>query len=89
MSHWHMHVPAADDVLSAIGVHQRAGISRTGPISGVMIFRKTPAARDLFASWHEEWKRFNGRDQMALVRAPAGDGRAGASPARHLERPSS
>lgn len=39
--------------------------------SGVMIFRKTPATRDLFASWHEEWKRFNGRDQMALTRALA------------------
>jgi predicted nucleic acid-binding protein len=27
MSHWHMHVPAAVDVLGAIGIHQRAGIS--------------------------------------------------------------
>jgi len=27
LSHWHMHVPAADDVLGAIGVHQRAEIS--------------------------------------------------------------
>ena len=27
LSHWHMHVPAADDVLGAIGIHQRAGIS--------------------------------------------------------------
>ena len=27
LSHWHMHVPAADDVLDAIGIHQRAGIS--------------------------------------------------------------
>jgi len=26
-SRWHMHVPAADDVLDAIGIHQRAGIS--------------------------------------------------------------
>ena len=26
-SHWRMHVPAADDVLGAIGVHQRTGIS--------------------------------------------------------------
>jgi predicted nucleic acid-binding protein len=26
-SHWHTHVPAADDVLGAIGVHQRVGIS--------------------------------------------------------------
>ena len=27
LSHWHMHVPAADDVMGAIGIHQRAGIS--------------------------------------------------------------
>ena len=27
LSHWHMHVPGADDVLGAIGIHQRAGIS--------------------------------------------------------------
>ena len=27
LSHWHMHVPAADDVLGAIGICQRAGIS--------------------------------------------------------------
>ena len=27
MSHWHVQVPAADDVLGAIGIHQRAGIS--------------------------------------------------------------
>jgi predicted nucleic acid-binding protein len=27
LSRWHTHVPAADDVLGAIGVHQRTGIS--------------------------------------------------------------
>lgn len=27
LSRWRMHVPAADDVLGAIGVHQRTGIS--------------------------------------------------------------
>jgi predicted nucleic acid-binding protein len=27
LSRWHMHVPAADDVLGAIGIHQRTGIS--------------------------------------------------------------
>lgn len=27
LSHWHVHVPAADDVLGAIGIHQRTGIS--------------------------------------------------------------
>ncbi|HEY6310017.1 MAG TPA: PIN domain-containing protein [Streptosporangiaceae bacterium] len=27
LSHWHGHVPAADDVLGAIGIHQRTGIS--------------------------------------------------------------
>ena len=26
-SRWHLHVPAADDVLAAIGIHQRTGIS--------------------------------------------------------------
>ena len=27
LSRWHVHVPAADDVLGAIGLHQRTGIS--------------------------------------------------------------
>jgi predicted nucleic acid-binding protein len=27
LSHWHAHVPAADDVIGAIGIHQRTGIS--------------------------------------------------------------
>lgn len=27
LSHWRVHVPAADDVLGAIGLHQRTGIS--------------------------------------------------------------
>ncbi len=27
LSRWYVHVPAADDVLAAIGIHQRAGIS--------------------------------------------------------------
>ena len=27
LSRWHVHVPAADDVLGAIGLHQRAGLS--------------------------------------------------------------
>jgi predicted nucleic acid-binding protein len=26
-SRWYLHVPAADDVLAVIGIHQRAGIS--------------------------------------------------------------
>ncbi|MBV9204237.1 MAG: PIN domain-containing protein [Actinobacteria bacterium] len=26
-SRWHLHIPAADDVLAAIGIHQRTGIS--------------------------------------------------------------
>jgi predicted nucleic acid-binding protein len=26
-SRWHVHVPAAEDVLGAIGIHQRTGIS--------------------------------------------------------------
>lgn len=27
LSHWYVHVPASDDVLGAIGLHQRTGIS--------------------------------------------------------------
>ncbi|HLK73753.1 MAG TPA: PIN domain-containing protein [Streptosporangiaceae bacterium] len=27
LSRWHVHVPAADDVLGAVGIHQRSGIS--------------------------------------------------------------
>jgi hypothetical protein len=39
--------------------------------SGVMLFRRSDAVAALFASWHEEWKRFRKRDQMALARATA------------------
>jgi predicted nucleic acid-binding protein len=27
LAHWHVHTPAADDVLAAIDIHQRAGTS--------------------------------------------------------------
>lgn len=45
--------------------------SRTFYSSAVMLFRRSAAVAALFASWHEEWKRFAEMDQMALVRAEA------------------
>jgi hypothetical protein len=37
--------------------------------SGVFLFDKSQAAVDLFATWYEEWLRFQDVDQLALCRA--------------------
>lgn len=42
--------------------------------SGMILFRRTPEVDRLFETWHEEWRRFGGRDQCALVRAVARTG---------------
>jgi hypothetical protein len=42
--------------------------------AGVMLWRRGPDADRFFAAWHEEWQRFQGRDQFALVRALARTG---------------
>jgi hypothetical protein len=42
--------------------------------SGVILFRRTAAVDHLFDTWHEEWRRFGGQDQCALVRAIARTG---------------
>ena len=41
------------------------------PNGGVMLFRRCPDARRLFESWAAEWSIFQGRDQLALMRAIA------------------
>jgi Glycosyl transferase family 8 len=42
--------------------------------SGVLLFRRNRRTADLFARWHEEWNRFGGEDQLALIRAIASSG---------------
>lgn len=42
--------------------------------SGLILFRQSPVVDQLFEIWHEEWRRFGGRDQCALVRAVARTG---------------
>lgn len=37
--------------------------------SGVILWRGTPKTQLLFQAWHEEWKKFQKQDQMALARA--------------------
>ncbi|WP_233860283.1 glycosyltransferase [Paraburkholderia sp. HD33-4] len=37
--------------------------------SGVLLFRRSEKVERMFNCWHEEWRRFGGRDQCALVRA--------------------
>jgi hypothetical protein len=55
----------------------RLGLTgRTFFNSGVMLFRKSDTVAELFATWHQEWERFRGRDQLALVRATALTGSA-------------
>lgn len=36
---------------------------------GVIFFRKCEAVKDFFAAWREEWERWRGQDQGALLRA--------------------
>lgn len=36
---------------------------------GVFAFRRCDRVRAFFAAWHEEWQRWGGRDQAALLRA--------------------
>jgi hypothetical protein len=36
---------------------------------GVFAFRRTPAVTNLFALWHEEWKKYRGSNQYTLLRA--------------------
>lgn len=42
--------------------------------SGVILFRSGETTDRLYAAWHEEWRRFGGMDQCALVRASARTG---------------
>jgi lipopolysaccharide biosynthesis glycosyltransferase len=42
--------------------------------SGVMLFQRSPRQAEMFTRWHQEWNRFGGEDQLALVRAIAGTG---------------
>ena len=37
--------------------------------AGVMAWKKDPASDQLFEAWHQEWLRFQHRDQAALARA--------------------
>jgi SAM-dependent methyltransferase len=37
--------------------------------SGVIAFRRSPAAQKLFTAWHQEWLRWAQHDQLALARA--------------------
>lgn len=36
---------------------------------GVFAFRRCPRVKGFFDAWHEEWQRWGGRDQAALLRA--------------------
>ena len=36
---------------------------------GVFFFRKSPQVHTLFAAWREEWQKWRGQDQAALLRA--------------------
>ncbi|MBW4657728.1 MAG: hypothetical protein KME15_03575 [Drouetiella hepatica Uher 2000/2452] len=48
---------------------QRLPGSTTHFNSGVMLWRDTLAVQTLFQQWHEEWRKFQKHDQLALVRA--------------------
>lgn len=39
------------------------------PQAGVIAWRRSDGARRLFAAWRDEWLRFRGQDQAALIRA--------------------
>lgn len=70
----------AIEVHAKLGHHEPEEISQTlrtcsGSIpyfnSGVIVWRACAEANRLFSAWHEEWRRFQGRDQLALIRAIA------------------
>jgi|GEM_PF-1651769 len=42
--------------------------------SGVMLFEQNGRVARMFSRWHQEWNRFGGEDQLALVRAIAATG---------------
>jgi hypothetical protein len=42
--------------------------------TGVLLWRKSPAVDQFFAAWHQEWQRFQQRDQFAFCRALAETG---------------
>jgi hypothetical protein len=42
--------------------------------SGVMLFEQSARTGRMFSRWHQEWNRFGGEDQLALVRAIAATG---------------
>jgi hypothetical protein len=61
---WEVNIQERDFTLEAIG-HDENFLN-----SGVIFFRKSPAAAALFKAWQDEWPRFAQWDeQLALTRA--------------------
>ena len=50
---------------------QRCGSEMPFFNTGVLLWRQCQAVDDFFQAWHEEWLRFQQRDQFAFVRALA------------------
>ena len=55
----------------ALYTRRLCGLSTSQLNSGVMLFRRGPQSQRLFDAWGREWERFQGRDQLALMRALA------------------
>ncbi len=64
-----------DQAMWHIGKWEReATVSEAGCLplqlqAGVMFVRKCPAIHHLFKAWRDEWQRWRGQDQAALLRA--------------------
>ncbi|MCK6580354.1 MAG: hypothetical protein L6Q98_19850 [Anaerolineae bacterium] len=59
----HVTTPEREETLREVGF---GGVQWQ---AGAFAFRHSPAARALFAAWREEWTRWRGADQGALMRA--------------------
>jgi len=61
---WHLSAAEREYTLNKIGHWDHIMLN-----TGVMFFRKSPAAQELWSAWNEEWLRFKDRDQGAFLRA--------------------
>jgi hypothetical protein len=80
-----MHPSVADVITHSVNDPTRRGpeyqlmrdlglVDRRYYNSGVMLFDQNGRTSKMFNRWHQEWNRFGGEDQLALVRAIAASG---------------
>lgn len=61
---WHVDLPEREATFLELGKDSLVQLQ-----GGVIFFRKSPEVHALFGAWREEWQRWRGQDQAALLRA--------------------